>query len=86
MFNYSYIHCGKASYIPCENDEECSTRRCKENSCKLLNYNSYNIYESKELLTGEILILLIIPCIICCCCCCCKRRNKKDKFTKVQSN
>ena len=86
MFNYSYIHCGKAPYIPCENNKECSTKQCRENSCKLLYYNLHNIYESKELLTGEILILLIIPCIICCCCCCCKRRNKKDKFTKVQSN
>ncbi|KAG4096725.1 hypothetical protein H8356DRAFT_1425992 [Neocallimastix lanati (nom. inval.)] len=86
MFEYAYIHCGKAPYIPCENDEECSSKNCKRNSCVSLIYDLHKISLSKQVQTGEILIFLSVPFTIYCCFYCCYRRYKKEKFTKIQNN
>ncbi|KAG4083086.1 hypothetical protein H8356DRAFT_1018029 [Neocallimastix lanati (nom. inval.)] len=86
FFDYSYIHCGKAPNIPCENDEECSSKSCTENSCDFLNYEFHNISLSKQVQTFEFLIFLSVPFTICCCFYCCYRRYKKEKFTKIQNN
>ncbi|KAL6611139.1 hypothetical protein LY90DRAFT_517399 [Neocallimastix californiae] len=85
MFEYAYIHCGKAPYIPCKNDDECSSKKCGKNSCNNVDYKEYSIRISQSLQTAEISILLIIISIIWCCCCC-YRRKKRNNLTKVQNS
>ncbi|ORX83876.1 hypothetical protein BCR32DRAFT_277605 [Anaeromyces robustus] len=57
-FEYSYIHCGKAPGDTCNNNNECSSKKCEKNICETLQkYDIHDIRINQQVTT---LIILII--------------------------
>ena len=82
-FEYSYIHCGKAPGNTCNNDNECSSKKCEKKICQELEtYDKHDININKDLITLIILIIILIFIIISIMYCIRYYCNKKSNFTK----
>eukprot|EP00833_Pecoramyces_ruminatium_P017744 jgi/Orpsp1_1/1191776/evm.model.d7180000088440.1 len=70
----SYTYCGKAYQEPCEDDNDCSSKKCSLNKCYIQNisrseFSRMTEYDDIIWIEAFFVLIIVIP-VVCCCYCC----------------